>query len=58
MGLHGPGARVSLYPPRNAVVITAAAYQPDAEIVRLLLEDGQALPLAAGQHIEEAEQWS
>ena len=58
MGPHGPDVRVSLHPPRNAVVITAAGYQPDAKIVHLLLENGQALSLAAGQHIEEAEQWS
>jgi hypothetical protein len=57
-GVAGPLARVASRPVPRATVIAAAAYDPAARVVRLLLADGRRLVLAAGQHIEEAEEWS
>lgn len=51
-------ARVALRPTARAIAITSAAYNPAGQVVRLVLSDGQVLSLAAGQHIDEAGEWS
>ena len=50
-------ARIALKPPVTATEITAASYDPARGKVALILQDGRALSLTAGQHIEEAEEW-
>jgi hypothetical protein len=54
----GPLARVASRPTTRATAIASATYDPAGQLVRLVLVDGQRLVLAAGQHIEEAEEWS
>ena len=50
-------AKVALRPGKAAVGITSASYDPGRGRVTLVLDDGRSLSLAAGQHIEEAEEW-
>lgn len=50
--------KVALSPGRDAVAIVSAAYDPAAETVTLVLADGRRFRLKAGQHIEEAEEWT
>ena len=57
-GPDGVLARVPLRPTARALAITAAAYDPAAQQVHLVLADGRRLALAAGRHIEETEEWS
>ncbi len=51
-------ARVALRPTIRSVVIASATYDPARQLVRLELADARRLALAAGRHIEEAEEWS
>jgi hypothetical protein len=50
-------ARVALKPGNGAATIVAAGYDAGSGKVALTLDDGRALSLTAGQHIEEAEEW-
>lgn len=50
-------AKVAIAPGPNAIGITWAAYDPATAKVALALADGRQLTLAAGQHIEEADEW-
>ena len=50
-------ARVALKPGKGAATIVAAGYDAGSGKVALTLDDGRALLLTAGQHIEEAEEW-
>ena len=50
--------RVALRSPANAITIRSASYDPPSRLVRLVLADEQRLSLVAGEHIEEAEEWS
>jgi hypothetical protein len=50
-------ARVALKPGKGAANIVAAGYDAGSGKVALTLDDGRALSLTAGQHIEEAEEW-
>ncbi len=49
--------RVALRATAGAVAITSATYDPVTATVCLVLADGHRLALAAGQHIEEADEW-
>ena len=50
-------ARVALKPGKATAIIVAAGYDAASGKVALALNDGRALSLTAGQHIEEAEEW-
>ena len=50
-------AKVALKPGRTTAIIVATGYHADSGKVALTLDDGRALSLTAGQHIEEAEEW-
>ncbi len=50
-------AKVALKPRAVAALIVAAGYDAARGKVALTLDDGRALSLTAGQHIEEAEEW-
>ncbi len=50
-------ARVALKPCKGTATIVAAGYDADSGKVALTLDNGRALSLTAGQHIEEAEEW-
>ncbi len=50
-------AKVALRPSKGAAIIVAAGYDAGSGKVALTLDDGRALSLTAGQHIEEAEEW-
>ena len=50
-------ARVALKPGKGAATIVAAGYDAGSGKVALTLDDGRALLLTAGQHIEEAAEW-
>jgi hypothetical protein len=57
-GLRGVQVRVALRSPADAIAIRSAAYDPPLRLVRLVLADERRLSLVAGEHIEEAEEWS
>jgi len=57
-GLRGVQVRVALRPPATSIAIRSASYDPLSQLVRLVLADEQRLSLVAGEHIEEAEEWS
>jgi len=57
-GSRGIQVRVALLSQPNAIAITSAGYDPPSQLVRLVLADGRRLSLVAGEHIEEAEEWS
>ena len=50
-------AKVALKPGKATAIIVAAGYDAASGKVALTLDDGRALSLTAGQHIEEAEEW-
>ena len=50
-------AKVALKPGKATALIVAAGYDADGGKVALSLDDGRALSLTAGRHIEEAEEW-
>ena len=50
--------RVALRPAANAIAIRLVGYDPLSQLVRLELADGRRLSLVAGEHVEEAEEWS
>ena len=50
-------AKVALKPGRTAFAIVSAGYDSGNGTVALTLDDGRALTLTAGHHIEEAEEW-
>ena len=50
-------AKVALKPAKVTAIIVAAGYDAASGKVTLTLDDGRALSLTAGQHIEEAEEW-
>jgi hypothetical protein len=50
-------AKVALKSGKATACIVAAGYDADRGKVALTLDDGRALSLTAGQHIEEAEEW-
>jgi hypothetical protein len=50
-------AKVALKPGKDAATIVAAGYDAGSGKVALTLDDGRALSLTAGQHIEEAAEW-
>jgi hypothetical protein len=57
-GSQGIQVRVALRPAASALAIRLVGYDPPSQLVRLELADGRRLSLAAGEHIEEAEEWS
>ena len=56
-GGDGLVARIALKPGKATAIIVAANYNAASGKVALTLNDGRALSLTAGQHIEEAEEW-
>ena len=57
-GSRGIEVRVALRPAANAIAIRLVGYDPPTQLVQLELADGRRLSLVAGEHIEEAEEWS
>jgi hypothetical protein len=57
-GSRGVQVRVALRSSANAIAIRSASYDPPLQLVRLVLADERRLSLVAGEHIEEAEEWS
>jgi hypothetical protein len=57
-GVRGAQVRVASQSPANATAIRSADYDPRLQLVRLVLADERRLSLVAGEHIEEAEEWS
>jgi hypothetical protein len=57
-GPRGVQVRVALRPLATAIAIRSAGYDPPSQLVRLVLADERRLSLMAGEHIEEAEEWS
>jgi len=50
-------AKVALKPGKTTASIVAAGYNAGSGKIALTLDDGRALLLTAGQHIEEAKEW-